>query len=69
VAAIREVVDHQVLRDAIPPDRRDHAVGWCFSWLAESDPQTLRKYCVHVQAIAAVASYPHTVSGEEATNG
>jgi hypothetical protein len=64
MAALEEVVDHQVRRGAIPPERRDHAVGWCFAWLAQSDPQILQKYCVHTQAIGAVAAYLDTFPGK-----
>jgi hypothetical protein len=66
-AALEEVVNHQVQRGGIPPERRDHAVGWCFTWLAEQDSARLRRFCVHVQAIGAVAVYPEVIpSGEVA---
>ena len=67
-AALQEVVDHSVRSGVIPPERRDHAVGWCLGWLTTLDPALLRPFCVHVQAIGAVAAYPDGVTGEEAVD-
>jgi hypothetical protein len=38
MAALQEVVDHSIRNGVIPPERRDHAVGWCFGWLTTLDP-------------------------------
>jgi hypothetical protein len=64
IGALEEVVDHVVRRGVIPPERREHAVGWCFGWLTTISPDILCQYCVHAQAITAVTIYP----GEEVTN-
>jgi hypothetical protein len=68
IGAVREVVEHQITHGAIPPERRGHAVGWCLTWLTTCDPRVLQRYCVHIQAVAAVAHYPHTLTGEAAAD-
>lgn len=65
MAALQEVVDHSIRNGVIPPERRDHAVGWCFGWLTTLDPALLQPVCVHVQAIGAVAAYPDAGTGAE----